>query len=402
MAVSNVISLARSQWQAAALKNEKQKIIPNHANMMLALRNDPDLRDAIAYDGMLRAAVMTHEIGQTVTCERRVGEVDIAAVLEWAQKNGLAGMRIDVVRTAIAAYAHENAFHPVIDYLGSLQWDGVARLGTWLTVYLGAELNKYNENIGRLFLIGMVARVLRPGCKCDHMLVLEGPQGILKSSACAVLGGEWFSDHLPDIMSGRDVSAHLKDKWLVEVAEMHSMNRAEATLLKSFISRTIEQYRPSYGRMEVHEPRQCVFIGTTNQSQYLKDATGGRRFWPVKTGVSGRIELELLAEARDQLFAEAMDAYGNGDQWWPDRAMEAELIKPEQAARYTGDIWEERIETFLNGRTRTTLAEVAKDCLSFADKEIRHEHTLRIGSILRDLGWALRRTGRIRWWQPEK
>src|SRR6187397_1364427 len=90
MAVSNVISLARSQWQAAALKNEKQKIIPNHANMMLALRNDPDLRDAIAYDGMLRAAVMTHEIGQTVTCERRVGEVDIAAVPEWAQKNGLA------------------------------------------------------------------------------------------------------------------------------------------------------------------------------------------------------------------------------------------------------------------------------------------------------------------------
>jgi len=398
--VSNVISLARSQWQAKALKNEKQKIIPNHANMMLALREDPDLRDAFAYDGMQRAAVMTREIGEAGTCERRVSEQDIAQALEWAQKNGLAGMRLDIVRTAVAAYAHENQFHPVIDYLGRLEWDGVQRIGVWLTSYLGAPLGQYTASVGKMFLVGMVARVLRPGCQCDHMMVLEGQQGILKSSACRVLGGEWFSDHLPDITSGRDVSAHLNGKWLIEVSEMHAMNRAEAALLKSFVSRTIEQYRPSYGRLEVHEPRQCVFVGTTNQDAYLKDATGGRRFWPVKTGVSGRIELSLLEENRDQLFAEAVDAYANGDPWWPDGQLEREIFKPEQAARYTGDIWETKIENYVSGRSRVTVQEIARDCLMFADKELRQEHSLRIGSILRDAGWIAKRTKRDRFWEP--
>jgi predicted P-loop ATPase len=306
---------------------------------------------------------------------------------------------MEIVRSAMNTRAHECAFHPVIDYLMSLVWDGVERLGTWLTVYLGAPLDKYSEHIGRMFLVGMVARVINPGCQADHMMVLEGPQGILKSSACKVLGGQWFSDGLPDITAGKETSQHLRDKWLVEVAEMHAMSRAEAALLKSFISRTTERYRPSYGRQEVQEPRQCVFVGTTNQDAYLRDPTGGRRFWPVKTGVSGRIELGLLADNRDQLFAEALIAYQEGGMWWPDGQFETETIKPEQAARYVGDIWEDRIEQYIADKERVTALEIARDGLSIPHGQMRQEHALRIASILRDAGWEPRRTGRIRWWK---
>ena len=136
----------------------------------------------------------------------------------------------------VEAVARENSFHPVRDQLTSLKWDGTERLTKWLVTYLGAEDSQYVTTIGRMFLIALVARIFKPGCQADYMIVLEGSQGQMKSTACRVLGGEYFSDDLPDIQH-KDVKEHLRDKWLIEVGEMHAMSRVETTLLKAFITR---------------------------------------------------------------------------------------------------------------------------------------------------------------------
>ena len=236
-------------WLAACIKDHKGKPIPNVANAIMALEMDGDIRDALAYDEMLCAPMLIHQpgvpIGGDVNEPRPLTDEDVTGIQKWMQHAGLERIGRQPVQDAVDLCARQQSFHPVRDYLASLQWDGRPRINVWLTTKLGADNTDYVHEIGKMFLISMVARIIDPGCKADHMLVLEGPQGALKSTACAMLAGEWFSDGLPDITDGKDASQHLRGKWLIEVAEMHAMNKAEASLLKSFISRQVERYRPS-------------------------------------------------------------------------------------------------------------------------------------------------------------
>jgi predicted P-loop ATPase len=301
------------------------------------------------------------------------------------------------VHAAVELRGRECTFHPVREYLEALKWDGKPRVENWLVRYLGAPETPYIQAVGRMFLISMAARIFEPGCKADYMPVLEGPQAALKSTTCRTLGGVYFSDNLPDITVGKDASQHLRGKWLIEVSEMHAMGKAETTLLKAFITRQIEQYRPSYGRREVFEPRQCVFIGTTNKQAYLRDETGGRRFWPVSTS---SIDIAALKRDRDQVFAEAVRMYRNGVPWWPDRAFEQQHITIEQEARFEHDAWEENVEKYLvSAAEKVTVGQVARDALAIENRHLGRAEQNRIVAILERLGWQRgKRQKKARWW----
>ncbi len=377
----------------------------NLYNALHAMNIDSELFDIVALDQMQQTEIlMTLPNSNQHFKPRPITDADVGLIQRRLQELGLRRVSRETVYQAIEIVAREHAFHPVRDYLNALQWDGKPRLATWLSRYLGVkhvDKNPYDEDVGTMFLISMAARVFQPGCRVDYMLVLEGPQGILKSSACRILGGEWFSDHLPEVTAGKDVSQHLRGKWLIEVAEMHAMSKAGTTILKSFISRTTERYRPSYGRKEVIEERQCVFVGSTNKDVYLRDETGGRRFWPVLTST---IDIAALAADRDQLFAEAVALYRQGKPWWPDQEFEEKYAKPEQAARYEVDAWEDDIREFLLTKSQTTISAVARGCLEFKSDRLGTAEQRRIAAILTTLDWCRGRreagTGK-RFWVPK-
>lgn len=352
----------------------------NLHNALVALREDQRLAGVFRRDEMLRAVTVPEKDGTRLPAT----DVHVGRLQSFLQHEGLETVGKDTTHQAVEIIAAEHAFHPVRDYLAGLRWDGYPRLGTWLHHYLGVERNDYASGIGTMFFVAMVARVMRPGCKADYMLVLEGPQGARKSTACRILGGPWFSDSLPDIRGGKDVSQHLNGKWLIEVAEMSALDKAEAAALKAFVTRDTERYRRSYGRLEVIEPRQCVFIGTTNAAAYLRDSTGGRRFWPVKVGT---IDTDALARDRDQLFAEAVHLFNQGSSWWPTSGFESLHIQPEQEARYEADAWEEAIAEWLTGKTEVTILDVARGALSMETPKIGTADQRRISAALERLGW---------------
>lgn len=227
-------------WKDGWQLNDEGKPRSNLANALHALRHAPELREAFARDEMVRADMVMGALLSTSLAStegRPVRDVDVTAVQEWLQRDGLPSLTKDTTYQAVEARSSERAFHPVRNYLNGLRWDGTPRLDKLLSTYLGAEQNEYSASIGRMFVISMVARVFKPGCKADYMLVLEGPQGARKSTACAILAGPWFSDSLPDIRSsGKDVAQHLNGKWLIEVAEMSALDKAEAAALKAFIT----------------------------------------------------------------------------------------------------------------------------------------------------------------------
>lgn len=384
----------KDDWQDYFQRGKNGQVISNLRNCSLVVENDPKFLNVHWFNDMTRSEVLRNERGVYYL----IDDIYFMHVQQYMQNHHpLRTIGIENVRNSILLNCHEHKFHPVRDELNALKWDNEQRIDTWTIKYLGAADTPYNRKIGRFFIISMMARVYCPGCKCDHMMVLEGDQGIGKSTVCKILFGEYFSDYLPDI-STKDACDHVTKFWGIEIAEMHIFNRSETAALKSFISRTTEQYRPPYGHMEIARQRQCVFMGTTNQELYLKDETGGRRFWPVRCG---HIDIDGLKDDRNQLLAEALHCYRKGWAWWPDRDFEANFIKPEQAARQEFDEWQHSIVRNLSAIQdcrRATIEELYRVCLGISDGRCSNSDQQRIAKILKRLGAKQLHTRTGRFW----
>jgi putative DNA primase/helicase len=319
-------------------------------------RNEANVITALSLDAAFAGALVFDEFSQEIMVARALpwdppgaplprpwGEADDVRCAEWLQRHEINVPPVVVGRSVIAV-ARNVRVHPVRDYLEALAWDGTPRLDAWAVTYLGAEDTPLHRSMASLWMVSAVARIMQPGCKADHMLILEGPQGIRKSTALKVLASDpWFTDELAELGS-KDAAQQMRGVWIIEMAELDAIGQADVSRIKAFLSRTTDRYRPPYERYVVTVPRQCVFAGTVNPDTYLRDETGNRRFWPLRCG---DIDLEGLRRDRDQLWAEAVACYRAGAPWWiEDRALVAEASAA-QEARYQGDAWDARIERWL-------------------------------------------------------
>ncbi len=378
------------KWLDQCQTNRMGEPRSNLHNVLIAMRSDPRVAGLLHFDEMAIKVTITKPVpGKTkrnFNDPRPIEDADELALLEFMQHSGLETTTAGTLRDAILLVAKEKPVHPVQDYLNSIQWDGTHRLHLWLHKYLGVENTEYASRVGIMFLISMVARVFEPGCKVDTMLILEGDQGLQKSKACEVLAGTWFGDSLPPLerTGNHDIGQYIVGKWLIEVSELASMDKADVSRLKQFLSLRVQDYRPSYGHNYIRQPRQCVFIGTTNKREYLRDETGARRYWPV---FCHQIDIESLVADRDQLFAEALAAYRSGEKWWVSENESASDFKQAQEMRREADAWEERIAGFISTQSKVTVFDVAKGCLNIETEKLGTSHQRRIAAALAVLGW---------------
>jgi predicted P-loop ATPase len=359
-------------WQEALILTERGKIAPCAANVEIVLLNHPRWRDVLWFDDFAvrpmvrRPPPWEPDLPRQQWQERPLVDADLIRAAIWLQRNGVmvAEQRI---KGPVEVACRARTEHPLRAYLDGLRWDGIPRIAGWLTNYVGAEKTEYHAAVGARWMKGAVARAYRPGCKLDTALVLEGAQGIGKSSVARALAGEdYFTDHLPDLTS-KDALIQIQGKWIVEMAELAGLNRTEADRIKSFMSTECDRFRGPWGVLAQDYPRQCAFIGTVNpEAGYLKDPTGGRRFWAVRCGDT--LDLGGLRQDRDQLWAEAVTGFKAGETWWLDTDQLVAVAKDQQAERYTGDAKDAVISAWVEHKPHVTVAEVLEGALFILDR----------------------------------
>lgn len=302
---------------------------PTITNIVLILENDPYIKGKIAlnefsHSTMLRGDVPWHKLEN-----KSEGDIfsdrDDAALRQYLEKVYDISAPNKIL-DAVLIIEEKNKYHPIREYISSLTWDGTPRLDTLLMDYLGAEDNKYVRTVTRKALVAAVARVFKPGIKFDNTLVLVGKQGIGKSHIIRLLGQCWFSDSFTTVQ-GKEAYEQLQNAWLIELAELSATRKAEAEAVKQFLSKCDDSYRVAYGKRVTKFPRQCVFFGTTNDNEFLKDKTGNRRFWPIVVGLNKskkNLWTDMNQAEIDQIWAEVLTIWRQGEKLYLEPEVEKE------------------------------------------------------------------------------
>jgi predicted P-loop ATPase len=399
-----------SDWQSLLLyrkqKSGPAKLEKHLANVVTILQHHDDWRGRICFDEhahriLLRdppwhssdaPAAAISPIDDTARASPLQGweelvETDATRLSSWMRRQYPTLMigATDCFR-AIEIVAEAHRRHPFREYLDALTWDGVERLGAWLTDYLDVPPSPYSARVGTWWLTSAVARVYRPGCKADYVLILEGNQGIRKSTALRTLAGApWFSDTPLDLQKNAEASMAIRGKTIVELGELASFKKADQDRAKVFFSSPVDNVRKPYGRVYVLVPRSCVFAGTVNpEAGYFTDATGNRRYWPVRCGA---IDLEALAGMRDQLWAEAVARFRSGGRWWPEGTEEHALCAGEQEPREVADVWEDPVASWCTGRDQVTVPEVLNSAIKLSTDKHDQRANDRVARVLKKLGY---------------
>ncbi len=289
---------------------------------------------------------------------------------------------------AVMRHARENAYHPVREYLKAQDWDGKPRLDKWLQSCLGAPDTLFVRLAGRRTLVAAVARAFQPGCKVDTVLILEGDQGVKKSTAIATLfGKDWTAESVNLFDQHNKMVMSMMGAWVVELAEFIAIQKRDENMVKGMLSMSSDRVVLPYAKMASDHPRQCIFFGTINpgESGYLTDTTGNRRYWPV---VATEADLDLIAKNRDQIWAEAYHAYTQGEIWWIDTVEESSLAQQAVKGREVYDSWQEILERKLDDLPHVTTSE-ALNLIGVLNDRIDRRAELRIANCLKALGWRL-------------
>lgn len=287
------------------------------------------------------------------------------------------------IQDAIEFIASKNEKNEPQEWLATLKWDGASRIDDFFIKAMGSKDSTYTRAVSKNFWIALVARIMDAGCKADEMVVLEGKQGTYKTTSLEIIGGKWYGEVNCDIAS-KDFDQGLRGKILVEFGELANLRKTDVETIKRKLSTRVDEYRPSYGRYVEQHPRTCIFVGTTNETEYLKDATGNRRFWPMEIV---RADTNYIRESREQLFAEALVRFKAGEKWHEVPWEEAEEVR---SGRMETDEWDNIIGDIISksGMYQTsyfTLYDVWRDMGATSEKLSKGEQ-VRLSNSLKRIG----------------